>query len=62
MGKSDGWHGWDWLQELNNLYTKVNITREVNTVTKTEQVIFTEQGSNHTHQLVMKRSVLIEIY
>ena len=22
-GKPDGWRGWDWLQERNNLYTKV---------------------------------------
>ena len=24
-GKNDGWCGWDWLQELNKLYTKVSI-------------------------------------
>lgn len=27
-GKEDGWRGWDWLQELNNLYTKVSIYYE----------------------------------
>ena len=24
MGKVDGWKGWDWLQEQNNLYTRAS--------------------------------------
>jgi hypothetical protein len=46
-GKADGWRGWDWLQERNNLYTKV---------------IFAGYGSNRTQQLIMSRSILIEVY
>jgi hypothetical protein len=46
-GTADGWRGWDWLQERNNLYTKV---------------IFAGYGSNRTQQLVMSRSILIEVY
>ncbi|KAF8228482.1 hypothetical protein L208DRAFT_1424421 [Tricholoma matsutake] len=46
-GKADGWRGWDWLQERNNLYTKV---------------IFAGYGSNHTQQLIMSRSILIKVH
>ncbi|KAF8235572.1 hypothetical protein L208DRAFT_1256221, partial [Tricholoma matsutake] len=46
-GKADGWQGWDWLQERNNLYAKV---------------IFAGCGSNCTQQLIMGRSILIEVY
>ena len=32
-GKVDGWQGWDWLQEKNNLYTKLlmHITKTMST-------------------------------
>ncbi|KAK1233610.1 hypothetical protein PQX77_003230 [Marasmius sp. AFHP31] len=46
-GKPDGWQAYDWLQEENNLYTKV---------------IFAGQGPNRTKKLVIKRSVLLPIY
>ncbi|KAF9030736.1 hypothetical protein BDZ89DRAFT_902604, partial [Hymenopellis radicata] len=43
----DGFRAFDWLQELNNLYTKV---------------IFAGKGVNRTKKLVLKRSVLLEVY
>ncbi|KAK0495074.1 hypothetical protein EDD18DRAFT_1106910 [Armillaria luteobubalina] len=46
-GTPDGFRAMDWLQELNNLYTKV---------------IFAGQGPNHTKDLVFKRSILLEVY
>ncbi|KAJ3964773.1 hypothetical protein EV361DRAFT_976193 [Lentinula raphanica] len=42
-GTPDGFRPFDWLQELNNLYTKT---------------IFSGEGPNHTRQLIFKRSVL----
>ncbi|KAJ3729828.1 hypothetical protein C8R42DRAFT_559968, partial [Lentinula raphanica] len=50
-GTPDGFRPFDWLQELNNLYTKARI-----------QTIFAGKGPNHTRQLIFKRSVLLEIY
>ncbi|KAF8900800.1 hypothetical protein CPB85DRAFT_1193261, partial [Mucidula mucida] len=44
----DGFRAFDWLQELNNLYTKV--------------VIFAGKGVNRTKKLVLKRSVLLQVY
>ncbi|KAJ3730829.1 hypothetical protein C8R42DRAFT_545138, partial [Lentinula raphanica] len=46
-GTADGFRPFDWLQELNNLYTKT---------------IFAGKGPNHTRQLIFKRSVLLEVY
>lgn len=62
-GKADGWRGWDWLQERNNLYTKVShsFSRQT-TLNNTEQVIFSGRGPNRTQALIMKRSILIEVY
>ncbi|KAJ3880876.1 hypothetical protein F5051DRAFT_298373, partial [Lentinula edodes] len=46
-GTPDGFRAFDWLQELNNLYTKV---------------IFAGKGPNHTKQLIFKRSPLLDVY
>ncbi|KAJ7589756.1 hypothetical protein C8J56DRAFT_1047909 [Mycena floridula] len=43
----DGFRGFDWLMERNNLYTK-----ELNA----------EEGVNRTKELVIKRSILLEVY
>ncbi len=46
-GTADEFQAMDWLQELNNLYTKV---------------IFAGQSPNRTKELVFKHSVLLEVY
>ncbi|KAJ3768797.1 hypothetical protein FB446DRAFT_649816 [Lentinula raphanica] len=46
-GTPNGFRPFDWLQELNNLYTKT---------------IFAGKGPNHTRQLIFKRSILLEVY
>ncbi|KAK0455372.1 uncharacterized protein EV420DRAFT_1227310, partial [Desarmillaria tabescens] len=46
-GTPDGFHAMDWLQELNNLYTKV---------------VFAGQGLNRMKELVFKRSILLQVY
>jgi hypothetical protein len=64
-GKVDGWRGWDWLQERNNLYAKVSKSHFHPKILLTriiKKVVFGGYGSNHTQCLVMKRSILIEVY
>ncbi|PBL00004.1 hypothetical protein ARMGADRAFT_864452, partial [Armillaria gallica] len=46
-GTPDGFRVMDWLQELNNLYTKV---------------VFAGHGPNRMKELVFKRSVLLQVY
>ncbi|KIK59956.1 hypothetical protein GYMLUDRAFT_112090, partial [Collybiopsis luxurians FD-317 M1] len=46
-GTPNGFWPFDWLQELNNLYTKV---------------VFTGKGPNHTSQLITKHLLLLEVY
>lgn len=63
-GTPDGFRALDWLQELNNLYTKVSQTNIVTCENQLSsgQVIFARQGPNRTKELVFKRSVLLEVY
>jgi|SRR5882762_4355100 len=65
MGKADGFRGYDWLMERNNLYTKVMLTLQLimnwfNVIAM--HVVFASKGPNCTMKLIFKRSILIEVH
>jgi hypothetical protein len=64
-GKPDGFQAVDWLVELNNFYTKVDVLSLVTVppaLTHIFQVIYSGQFSNRTLRLMIKQSPLIEIF
>lgn len=62
-GTPDGFRALDWLQELNNLYTKASLVPYTFiSMLIGNKVMFAGQGPNCTKELVFKRSVLLEVY
>ncbi len=62
-GTPDGFRALDWLQELNNLYTKASLVPYTFiSMLIGNKVMFAGQGPNCTKELVFKRSVLLKVY
>jgi len=56
-GKVDGFRGYDWLMERNNLYTKVTARGQTAHMSQTDrflQVVFAGKSFNRTMKLVFK--------